>query len=271
MALTPTTKSGDGADSTTLGTSGSPTPISNKSCQDAEDYSLKLSARVKSFDSAPLHSTAYLGYLANYLRRPFKQPQQNQTLPQYQPEARKFIDRYVMQPNGMPAITCFNNPDDFRASGLPAANELLFLRGHPSAAWLNEIGQMYKLDHRFYHSHLAATIPNRQHWHALPTLPSRATGMLKFRIPTIVHVGAAGRDLSVEQLEYARHNCHEHLRKMFRSIKDCTAEPGRSMIRAINIHNGNIIVMEQEMTATVVHRGDQWSGAYTHRGARSPF
>ncbi|KAF7504432.1 hypothetical protein GJ744_002236 [Endocarpon pusillum] len=234
----------DGNDGTSAGTSTPATPSSMEARQEAEEYALKLSARVKSFDTAPLHSTAYMGYLAKYLRRPFKQPRQNRSVPQYRPKARTFIDRYVIRPDRLPDVSRFTEPTDFTASAIPAANEIVFLRGRPSAEWLNEVGRTYKLDHRFFHSHLAATVSTHVHFYATPTLPSRTAGILKFRIPTIVQVGAPGRDLDVEQLEYARHKCYEHLRKMFRSIQDCTAEPGQSIIRAINIHSGSTLVME---------------------------
>ncbi|RYP05303.1 hypothetical protein DL764_003901 [Monosporascus ibericus] len=93
-----------------------------------------------------------------------------------------------------------------------------------------------------------------------PDLPSRSLQVLTLRIPTIVFVGSRGRNLDIRDLEIAREKCNAQLRRAFLSVQDSAAsEARRSIIRRLEVQNGSTMVVEQQMTATIVHRGNFWT------------
>ena len=233
-------------------------------CREASKrYALALGDRVKSFNADPLHSGAYLAYLTRYLKTPFQKTSKRQHLYERpSPARRTFVIQYLIRPREPPAIRSFNDPQIFTSSAaLPAQNEILFLTGRPSADWLNTLGSKYSLDHRFFHQHLGSIIScHRQDWNTGPDLPSRSLQVLTLRIPTVVFVGSRGRNLGIRDLEMAREKCNHQLRKAALSLQDgATADAGRSIIRRLEVHDGCTMMAEQQMTATVVHRGKFWT------------
>ncbi|KAH8907948.1 hypothetical protein BR93DRAFT_977797 [Coniochaeta sp. PMI_546] len=229
----------------------------------ARRYALALSDRVKSLDVDPLHSAAYLTYLAKYLKVPFQKAPKRQHLFNIPSTARRpFVIQYLLRPGKSPDTNSFDDPYGFTASAAsPSQNEILFLTGRPSADWLNCLGSKYSLDYRFFHQHLGPIISgNRQQWSAGPDLPSRSLQVLTMQIPTIVFVGSRGRNLDIRGLEIAREKCNAQLRRAFLSLQDSAAsEAGRSIIRRLEVHDGGTLVVEQQMTATIVHRGNFWT------------
>jgi hypothetical protein len=234
-------------------------------CNDARQYALALGNRVRSFETDPLHSTAYLAYLAKYLKSPFhKQPRRPQALfTQHRSPNQCFVQQYLLRPSEQPEHTAFDDPNAYNAAPVPAGKEIVFLTGRPSAEWLNAVGSRYKLDHRFFHQHLGPILANQKHWYAVPTLPSRSLEVLRLCLPSIIFIGSQGRDVDVLGLELARNDCNDQLRKSFRSIQDSSAlEVGHSIIRRMQIHNGSALTIEQEMTITLIQRDHQWTGMW---------
>lgn len=230
---------------------------------DVRQYALALNSRVRSFEADPLHSTAYLAYLAKYLKSPFQQqPRRPQALiTQHRSLHRCFVQQYLIQSFKQPERTKFDDPRSYNAAPIPAENEIIFLTGRPSAEWLNVVGSRYKIDHRFFHQHLGPILANQKHWYAVPTLPSRSLEVLRLCLPSMVFIGSQGRDVEVPSLELARNNCSDQLRKSFRSLQESSAsEVGNSIIRRVQIHNGSALIIEQEMTITLVQRNKQWTG-----------
>lgn len=237
-------------------------PLEN-SLETARRYALTLSDRVRSFDVDPLHSAAYLTYLVRYLKAPFQKAPKRQRLFEKPTTARRpFVIQYLLRPGNLPSTSHFDDPHVFTGlTASPPQNEILFLTGRPSADWLNCLGAKYSLDYRFFHQHLGPIISGqRQHWSASPDLPSRSMQVLTLRIPTIVFVGSQGRNLDIRGLEIAREKCNAQLRRAFLPLQDgAAAEAGRSIIRRLEVHDGGTMVMEQQMTATIVHRGGCWT------------
>lgn len=227
-------------------------------------YALALCDRVESFDRNPLHSAAYLAYLAKYLKAPF-QPRRRQhaIVRPVVPPPRPFVIQYLLQQGTTPKIQPFNDAHKFAdLPTLPSQNELLFLTGRPSAAWLNCIGSRYFLDHRFFHQHLGPIISGQGQWNSgtTPDLPSRSLQVISLRIPTVIIVGSQGRNLDIRDLEIAREKCNAQLRRAWQSVQDSAAsEAGRSIIRKLDIYDGCTVVAEQQLTGTIVHRGDSWT------------
>jgi len=229
-------------------------------------YALALCDRVESFDCNPLHSAVYLTYLAKYLKTPFQKPRRRQHLTETRsnsPPPRPFVIQYLLQQSTTPIIQPFDDPHKFAGVPIsPSQNELLFLTGRPSADWLNSIGSKYTLDHRFFHQHMGPVISGRGQWNTgtSPDLPSRSLQVISLRIPTVVIVGSQGRNLDIRDLEIAREKCNTQLRRAWQSVQDSFAsEVGRSIIRRLEIYDGCTVVVEQQLTGTVVHRGNFWT------------
>jgi hypothetical protein len=237
---------------------------------DAKSYAIALGNRVRSFEAEPLHSIAYLTYLARYLKGPFnKQHNRQQVLQKQNVPQRPFIMHYELEPGKPPIPIPFRKPETFKA--VPqTGNEITFLTGRPSAEWLNCVGSKYQLDHRFFHHHLGAILSGQRHCYAIPSLPSRSLQSLRLRIPSIVFIGSQGRNLDIKALEIARDDCNNQLRRTFRSMQDSAAsEAGTSIIRKMDIYDGSHLVMEQEVTVYVVPRGAQWTGKFEQPSHRS--
>ncbi|KAM7222533.1 hypothetical protein V8F06_002027 [Rhypophila decipiens] len=240
----------------------------------AKRYALSLCARVESFDSNPLHSAAYLTYLAKYLKTPFQKPRRRPHVSSSPdpPSSRSFLIHYLIQEDNPPKIQPYDDPRQW--AGLPVSpncNELLFLTGRPSADWLNCIGSKYSIDHRFFHQHLGPIISGYGHSNTggtYPDLPSRSLQVISLRIPTILIIGSQGRNLHIKDLEVARDTCNSQLRRACQAVQDSAAtEAGRSMIRSVEIFDGSTIVVNQQLTGTIVHRDNKlwtiilWSDA----------
>jgi len=241
---------------------------STKACSEAaKRYALGLADRVNSFHNDPLHSAAYLTYLAKYLKIPFQKPHRRQQhvsfqTPSFAQQQRPFVIQYLLEQGKAPIVKSFDDPYNFTAiAASPAQNEILFLTGRPSADWLNYIGSKYSLDHRFFHQHLGSIIcGNPGHWSASPDLPSRSLQAISLHIPTIVNIGSQGRNLDIGGLEHARQTCNAQLRRANMSIQDSDPfQAGRSVIRALEVYDGSTMVMEQQVTATIVYRESFWT------------
>jgi hypothetical protein len=231
----------------------------------ARRYATTLADRVTSFDADPLHSASYLTPLTKYLKSSIQKshPRHHSFEKPSITQRRPFLIQHVLQHGSPPITKSFDDPCAFATLASPARNEIIFLNGRPSADWLNCIGSKYLLDHRFFHQHLSPLISGQRHWNAAPDLPSRSLQVISLKIPTIVFVGPQGRNLDIRDLELAREKCNIQLRRAFQSIQHSAAsEAGRSIIRRVEVYDGSTIVVEQQMTATIVHRGDLWTSMY---------
>ena len=137
------------------------------------------------------------------------------------------------------------------------------MAGRPSPEWLSAVGARYKLDHRFLHQHLNFLPTGQRDWFTAPTLPSRSRTVLRFCIPSMLFVGEH-RYVNVDDLRKARGDCERQLLIVFRSLQEGTStEAGRSIVRRMNIHSGDNLVIEQEVTSCLLKRGDRWTGRLT--------
>ena len=245
---------------------------SSDQCDDARRYALSLANRVRSFETDPLHSSAYLTYLAKFLKSPFyKQSRRPQADLILQVSRRQcFIQQYILRSSEKPELRAFDDPKVYIASPSPAGKEVVFLTGRPSAEWLNAVGSRYQLDQRFFHQHLGSILANQRHWYSVPTLPSRSLEVIRLCIPSIVFIGSQGRDVDVRGLELARNDCNVQLRRLLRSMQDSSlSEAGKSIMRRMHIHNGSALVVEQEVTITLIQREEQWTCQFFSRSLRS--
>lgn len=232
-------------------------------------------SRVRSFPSDPLHSAAYLRNLAKFLDKPHQKPRHawRPDQQQYQPgtlakaECRPFVYEYAFSTVKKPKLTTFNNVDTYKHTicndGYNAdCNELVFLAGRPSAEWILAVGARYELDYRFIHQHLNFLPTGQRDWFTVPTLPSRSHEVLRLCIPSILFIGEH-RYVDIDDLQEARGDSERQLRHSFRSLQEGTlAEAGRSIVRRMNIHSGDSLVIEQEISCCHLKRGGSWTGTF---------
>ena len=234
-----------------------------------EDYKRFLLSRVRSIGTDPLHSAAYLHNLAHFLRRPSQEIGRNSPILgnwQTAPTApvRPFVHEYQLSVTAPPQLTIFHDVNKYRQSRPNGVqnedgNELVMMTGRPSADWLGAIGARYQLDHRFFHQHLDLTSTGQKPWYTAPTLPSRSHDVLRLCVPSILFLG--DRHVKLDSLRKARTEYNRQLRSIFRSVRDgMPADSGRSIVRRINIHSGDSLVIEQELSATLIRRSSHWTG-----------
>ena len=246
------------------------------SVEKTNEYTQSFLNRIRSFHSDPLHSAAYLGNLAHFLHRPnqrsprrARRTNQQRFKPEslVEEESRTFVYEYALSRETHPKLTTFDNVDRYKQAISvenynAGCNEIVFLTGRPSAEWLTAVGARYRLDHRFFHQHLSFLPTGQRDWFTAPTLPSRSRDVLRFCIPSMLFIGEH-RFVRIDDLQKAREDCERRIRSRFRSFQENTStEAGTSVVRRVNIHSGDTIVIEQELSSCLLRRGDQWTGIW---------
>ena len=233
--------------------------------ESSRTYAQGLALRVRSFPADPLYSEADLGDLAHYLQNPFLRSP-SRVVSHGIPNNLTFVYKYALSTSNAAILTKHNDVTKYEKSCLEerkssGANELLFLTGRPSAEWLNAIGAHYSIDPRYFQQHLGFLPSGQRDWHGSPSLPSRSRIALRLCVPSIIFVGSEGRYVDPYGLQKARQDCDRQLRQMFQALTAGTlSQAGKSIIRRINIHSGDCMVIEQELSICLFKRGDHWTG-----------
>ncbi|KAF1923072.1 uncharacterized protein M421DRAFT_426173 [Didymella exigua CBS 183.55] len=213
--------------------------------------------RSRTFANDPLHSAAYLNGIKTYLAMgtPLRS-----TIPIASATASfRFLYRYELRRAGTPSTgmrthDVYNCPENFRSSVSAGteASELVFLTGYPSRQWLKEISSHYNIDFRFLQSHLDFLPGARRDWFLGSSIPSRNRHCARLLIPSIVFFDSDVREISVRELHEARSSCHMKLREKVKNFfGDSTIQHGQSIIRRINIHSGDMMVIEQAVSISI--------------------
>jgi hypothetical protein len=213
--------------------------------------------RAQSFATEPLHSAAYLNNLVTYLDKQPCRPNRFRPTPSPAPAESNFLYTYNTAGSSVPKLASFSRTSEFLDIGVASdAPRLILLTGSPSPEWLNAVVDHFSVDPRFLHSHLDF-IPNAQRdWYTSSTLPSRSRNVFRLLVPSIVFVGLEGRSLSVDELHHARTSCAIQLRNRSKTILSGQSTPsGQSIVRQVNIHRGDAIVMEQVVSVTIMGTG----------------
>ncbi|ERS95533.1 hypothetical protein HMPREF1624_08049 [Sporothrix schenckii ATCC 58251] len=129
--------------------------------------------------------------------------------------------------------------------------QIVFLRGYPSAAWLNTLGTALKVDPEFWRSHML--LLRRDDHYDWPRLPSFSHGILQLRVSTIVKPSSA---ITRKEVESGRQSDFDHLRKQQAQAQDV----GASMVRNLHAYSEWVCSIDQNISCTVVHRSEGWAG-----------
>lgn len=217
-----------------------------------------LQSRVRSFASDPLHSAAYLSHLTSYLTGGYSKSNRaaKYNVPRSQQPEYNFLYHYKAHGTLRPEPDVFANVTNFTASKSESDYpEIAFATGYPSKEWLNAVVDRFGVDHRFLHNHLDFLPNSQRDWYINPDVPSRRQHSISLLIPSIVFTGTEGRRISVEELHQARNACTAHLRNKAKNFFGGTATyPGQSIVRQIHIHSGDIMVLEQAVSITILRK-----------------
>lgn len=111
-----------------------------------QQYANSLTARVRSFHTDPLHSTAYLAEFAWYLQKPYEKGIRNRVIVPSHTPCYPFVLEYRLS-SKEPQLRRFTDINDYNTckSSSESGNCLVFLTGRPSPEWLNAVNSITRL------------------------------------------------------------------------------------------------------------------------------
>lgn len=243
-------------------------PVSNMATSSSKYSNLArpVRLRVETFANDPLHSAAYLSGLDNYLSA--ESPTQNQadgspSLPQSKVEC-PFIYCYDLSKTGSHVPTIHHNVVDYSSSVTTPVkgSELIFITGFPSRRWLNAVLNHYPVDYQYLHSHLDFQPGAQRDWYIKPSVPSRRQHCVRLLIPSILFFETETRRIPVKELHDARNSCRAQIKQKAKNLfGGSSVHPGQSIVRQVNIHSGDMMVLEQAVSITVIEAADSFKGA----------
>jgi hypothetical protein len=141
----------------------------------------------------------------------------------------------------------------------PESGRLVFVRGHSSRDWLNQLGAQYRIDPEYFRRHLDFLQP--RDFYDLPTLPSSSRNIIQLKLVTI-----CTRDvpLTHDQIERTR-------REEMKAVKShqqklgVRFDVGESVVRKFSIHSESTFTIEQKVTICLKRRGGGWIGTFVPR------
>jgi len=223
-----------------------------------------LPLHVTTFASDPLHSAAYLNNLRYYLAGKFsRQSRAGKINPvSLSQNEHSFLYSYRVSETAIREPTTYKNVAEFvNSTPTPDCSELIFATGYPSPEWLNAIVDRFVIDYRFLHSHLDFLPTAQRDWYTSPTVPSRRQHYIRLLIPSIVFFETETRRLPVQDLHDARNACTTQLRQKAKTFfSGSVAQHGQSIVRQVNIHSGDMMVLEQAISITVTKKDQDVKG-----------
>jgi hypothetical protein len=132
----------------------------------------------------------------------------------------------------------------------PERGILIFLRGYPSAAWLNEIGAKYHIDPEFFYRHLGFFHNPQATERQTPfILPSSQGSIFQLTLTSI------GRHSNVPDVNLAtqRERTTKQMETYLQDLKigKTSWKVGSSIVRSFALHNRDIFSIEQLVTVYV--------------------
>ncbi|CAG9952072.1 unnamed protein product [Clonostachys rosea f. rosea IK726] len=155
----------------------------------------------------------------------------------------------AQEPKDTKRIVPFGRPQDLWdferevPEGRSSSGLILFVRGYPSADWVNTIGSKYKIDPEIFRVYL--TPPwTEDEFFDMPSSVRIASNTITLRIPSIgrctastIPSAAAGKSLE----------------QYWKNVK-----PGDSIVRSYFWHDPELFSIEQHITISVKKRGQGW-------------
>ncbi|KAK1961464.1 hypothetical protein LY78DRAFT_293747 [Colletotrichum sublineola] len=143
--------------------------------------------------------------------------------------------------------------EEFTAHRPPSSSSLLFLRGFASPAWLIRTKEIYEASEDFYRCHLdfaAFRTSGSRDFYTVPSLPSSHAHVFQLKIPTIFTRTVVPFSHEPEDLETARRQEWDAMKKYFQSFRR-KARVSDSMVRKWLILRKRTCVLEQNVTVEI--------------------
>lgn len=136
----------------------------------------------------------------------------------------------------------------------PQNTRVLFVRGHPSADWINSIGSQYRIDIEYFRQKLRFL--EDKDYYDLPSLPSNSHNIFHLRISTIYKRQTA---LSLANVHKLRQSEKKAVWKHQRSLNAV----GESIVRQVSIFDETSFAVEQDVSIYIVNkRGRSSTGQF---------
>lgn len=142
------------------------------------------------------------------------------------------------------------------------ADEVVFVRGSLSAAWIEALGAKYKIDPEFFRRHLRY-LPGRD-YADLPSLPSANTGMMTLLLASLYSRSHA---LAPDQIRKARARDPDVARRNQKTISGEMAR-GETVVRRFSTLSDRLFSVEHEISIFIRSRKN---GGQTGKFANFPF
>lgn len=225
-----------------------------------------------------MYPGASFGNLATYLLQPYDKhnaalPRENATTDEPMSDT-SFVTLYSLGNRGNDEAVHFTLPTQLSDLDLDTQTDingrLLFIRGNIAPEWLNVIGGKFHLDPEFFQRHLDfKRVVGRPDYFTLPTLPSAANHMTRFRLNTVGYVMRPHRNrgwLEQVDLDTTRQRAEDswtsYLERLARG-RQREGRPGDSIVREFSVHDHHHFSLEQDISVNIKFTGDKWLGKLT--------
>lgn len=142
-------------------------------------------------------------------------------------------------------------------------SQVLFIRGYPSAEWINAIGASLDIDPEFFFSHLELYSSARVHsaWSS-PLLPSVSICYPRLRITTLAQVAQPAKNATDNQdVHSLRDRNHSFMRRHLDRIRrNKDVKVGDSLLRNCTVHSASSFSLEQDISVAVKRTEKGWIG-----------
>lgn len=175
-----------------------------------------------------------------------------------------FLTLYDLDLRGDKRITHFTTPAELEAytehtPQNPVAGRLLFLKGFPSAQWLNLLGAKYEIDPEFFVRHLSLQDGSSGGSPGDPSLLqlSSTANIFQLRILTVGSWDTSRSRLSVEEL---RRHCNASIMKYHEDLRMKQNMPMcASMVRGFLVLDKEHFSLEQTISILLVNHCERWT------------
>ncbi|KAK3058700.1 hypothetical protein LTR09_000265 [Extremus antarcticus] len=213
--------------------------------------------------SDPLYCGEHLRDVAEYLNRP----------PSYRPRSKQYeltsarpfahllrFDNNITKAESYSSATTFEDECEGRQQQAWHSAGLLFLTGHGTPEWLNAVGGEFDISPLHLLEHLSFRPTIRSSTFAYPTLPSASTSTLTITIPTLGNVECPRSRFSSSGMQDIRGRCDSALYQDCRELDTATSSAaGSPVVRRFYLHNSNTFTLEQDITISLVEKGNRWT------------
>ncbi|KAK1778044.1 cora-like Mg2+ transporter protein-domain-containing protein [Copromyces sp. CBS 386.78] len=156
----------------------------------------------------------------------------------------------------------FNTPADFFSNSIGeglngAQSSIIFLRGHLSAGWINNVGARYIIDPEFFCRHLDFRSPKETPKNfSIPALPSGSSFLIELPVMTI-GIDKTNRGSQGKTIETMRREAEAALETYRHRLATYKMADGESMIRDFYVFDEAHFAMEQRISICMEKSKDE--------------